>query len=203
MGYGIITLKFLIIVANVIFFFAGSLMFGWGVVILAAKGDDWTEVENINAFFEDNSQYRNETLNTREFKDLNRKVKIEFYALLAISMSAGVIQCIVSFLGCYGALSDKRRMLRAYAVVLSVVILLVIVATVLAFVVNNNIENLLASRGQSRRERVNDFLDALDIYGPFLAVIMGIELIMVVFACFLATIIKRDQFIWSNFKWVI
>ena len=178
MGCRIAALKLLIIVPNIIFFILGCAMVGWTAF-------------NLDRFRE---SFENDRSRRRE----EDNVKTVIYAISGVSIAAGVILCIVSFLAFCGALAEKRRMLISYAIILCVVILLEITAAILAFVIPHEIVRLL--NNEDTEDELKENLLALKentyLFGLGLMVMVCVEIILALSACFLASKMKEDQ-VWE------
>ena len=169
MGYQIAALKLIIIVPNIIFFCMGCIMIG--------STADMLINHMPNVMWEHSEAFK---------------------ALSGATIAAGVILCIVSFLAVCGALADKRKMLKAYAIILCVVILLEITAAILAFVVAPNaIEDELKVEVKDEfKDVMSDISNYTWYYGMGLTIMVCIEIILALSACFLSSKIKGDR-VWE------
>ena len=175
MGCTIAALKLLIIVPNIIFFCIGCLEIGWTSYNLIKYHDD--------------------------IQQMDEERKTFIYATSGASIASSVILCIVSFLAVCGALADKRRMLKAYAIILCLVILLQITAAIIAFVIPDKIKAWIDELDDKDKKDILvqnlEFLkDNIWYFGLALIIMVCIEIILALSACFLSTQIKQDR-VWT------
>ena len=213
MGCGIVSLKLFIIVSNQAFFLLGCFMIGWGAYVLKTgeegllTNQEYTyncihgvqcEEGMILTNFKNLTSNKVPSSDTPGgFQAVKSKVKTEFYAILAMSMIAGAILCFFSIIACCGAVSDKRKLLKAYTIALSIVILLEIVAASVAFAAIKDMESMSNYTGGLK----TGFLTWFPLYGIVLSVLIFIELFIALTACFLSTKIKHEVFQWTNLIW--
>lgn len=156
MGCQIAGLKCIIIFPNLFFFGFGCLSLFYGTSTLIT--------------------YREEIQNAED------DIKMKIYGSCGLVIAAGLFLCISSSLAICGALADKTKMLKAYAIILSVVIALQITVAVLAFLAESKIEE----KEESLRDRTK--LVAIIIIAE-----VGFEIILALSACFLSTKIKHER----------
>ena len=165
MGYKIAALKLLIIVPNLIFFVSGCYM-----VYKATQGL---------------IEYRNHGDN-KDVEAANPQ------ATLAIALSVGMFQCIVSFIAFCGALADKRGMLKAYAIILFFAILLQIIAVIMIFEAKGKLEVLKKNLPNGWEDRGLNMDTIIRDYSIGLIVFVCLDIILALAACFLASKLNEE-----------
>ena len=155
MGCQIAALKCIIIVPNLFFFACGCVSLFYGASTLIT--------------------YREEIQNAKD------DFKMKIYAGCAVLIASGLFLFISSSLAICGALADKTKMLKAYVIILGIVIALQITAAILAFL------------APSEKEQQEDLRERIKQVAIIIIVEVGLEIILAISACFLSTKIKHDR----------
>ena len=161
MGIQVGALKLLVIIPNFIFFCAGL-----SLVVFSSY-----------SLF----HFHNGSMKIEYKDDIEQELNISCGA----SIASGSILCIISLLACCGAAAGKSKILKAYAIIMCLVILLEITGTVYAFLASSNIKEL----------NIHFKYDVVDPYtlGLIIAIAICIEIILALAACFLSTKIEAKK----------
>ena len=164
MGLQVGALKLLIIIPNFIFFCAGL-----SLVVFSSY-----------SLF----HFHNGSIPKEHKEDIEQQLNITCGA----SIASGGILCVISLLACCGAAAGKSKILKAYAIIMCLVILLEIIGTIYAFLASSNIEEVNKDGPNFNYDWANPYT-----LGLISAIVICIEIILALAACFLSTKIEAKK----------